>query len=73
MKSPVTLLEVIRFECLHDILCARCQNALERHQPDGERPDQMLGTCNDCGTWYLIDSEGAVMFTLPDVASLRND
>ncbi len=72
MKSPVASLEVIRFECLNDILCARCQNALERHQPDGERPDQLLGTCADCGMWYLIDVEASVMFPLPDVLNLRH-
>lgn len=72
MKSPVMPLESIRFECLNDILCVRCHNELERHQPNGERPDQLLGTCNDCGAWYLIDSETAVMFPLPDITNLRH-
>ncbi len=73
MKPLATPLELIRFECLDEILCGRCQTVLERHQPDGERPDRLLGTCYECGTWYLIDTEAGLMYSLPDVAALRHD
>ena len=72
MNSPVTSLESIRFECLSDILCVNCQAPLDRHQPDTNRPDQLLGTCLECGVWYLIDAEASAMFPLPDVANLRH-
>ncbi len=71
MKSTITSLELIRFECLNEILCVRCQTPLDRHQPDGERPDQLLGTCSECGSWYLIDSEADVMFPFPNLNDLR--
>ena len=73
MKSTVSSLELIRFECLNEILCLRCHTPLDRHQPDYERPDQLLGTCFGCGSWYLIDGEVEVMFALPNLSDLRHE
>jgi hypothetical protein len=67
MRTSVASLERIRFELASEILCARCQTPLDRHQPDAERPDRLLGTCEGCGAWFLIDDEACLMMALPDL------
>jgi hypothetical protein len=52
--------------------CACCQGILEVHQPDLERPDRLLGTCAECGSWFLIDNEARVMLPLPDLRVTRD-
>ncbi|HEU5118136.1 MAG TPA: hypothetical protein VFT74_16060 [Isosphaeraceae bacterium] len=34
--------------------CPHCSNILDRHQPDVQRCETMLGTCSECGDWYLV-------------------
>jgi hypothetical protein len=46
----------VPFESASEILCALCHSPLERHQPDQDRPERMLGTCIECGAWFLIDT-----------------
>ena len=70
MRTTLALFERIRFEVAHQVLCARCQTELVRHQPDDEHPERLLGTCEGCGAWYLIDADAGVMFALPDVKTL---
>lgn len=72
MRTPVVAFERIRIEHAAEVLCACCQSVLERHQPDAERPDRFLGTCLECGAWFLIDDDADVMLLLPDVRSLRD-
>ena len=50
--------------------CLRCGAALELHQPDGDAPQRLLGTCDACGGWHLIDGDGSVVVLLPDAAAL---
>ena len=71
MTTALAVLEGIRFECLREVLCAHCHSPLDRHQPDEARPDHLLGTCCDCGAWYLIGVQAREMFALPDVWSRR--
>ncbi|GAC1447453.1 MAG: hypothetical protein NVSMB9_29620 [Isosphaeraceae bacterium] len=71
MRMTLKGLARVRFELSDEGLCACCQCPLDRHQPDAEQPDRQLGTCGDCGTWFLIDSETGVMYSIPDVRSLR--
>lgn len=52
--------------------CTRCYAQLERHQLDVDLPDRILGTCESCKAWYLIDTEDGLMVLLPDEADLRN-
>lgn len=66
MKTPLAPFEQIRFELASEVLCARCQAVLARHQPDDEQPDRLLGTCDGCGAWFLLDLVKSVMITLPD-------
>lgn len=53
--------------------CARCSAMLERHQPDSERPENILGTCADCGAWYLIDEAREKVYPLPDLSSFQKN
>lgn len=70
MRTPLTGFERIRFEVASEVLCTRCHEPLERHQPDEERPDRLLGTCRGCGAWYLLLLDREVMITLPDWETL---
>ena len=40
----------------------------DRHQPDENQPCKLLGTCDTCKTWYIIDLVASVMIALPDGA-----
>jgi hypothetical protein len=55
--------------------CRDCRTMLNVHQPDENRPEQLLATCGGCGSWYLIvvgerDRE-AFLFDLPNVSLIR--
>ena len=71
MRAAIVPVGRVRFESASEVLCARCHSPMERHQPDLDRPERMLGTCADCGAWFLIDGEARVMYALPDTTSLR--
>jgi len=68
-KSPLAPFQRIRFEVASEILCSRCHSVLERHQPDAGQPDRLIGTCDDCGAWYLLDLVNSVMIALPDTGT----
>jgi hypothetical protein len=57
------------------IRCEKCQNDLDLHQPNPERPDEILGICQDCGEWHFLrlgdDAASLVIARLPvrDLAS----
>lgn len=48
------------------IPCLACGDFLLIHQPDVNDPDRLLGTCDGCGSWHLIDGDRAVIVLLPD-------
>ena len=54
-----------------DVQCSTCHDSLVIHQPDETRPDRFLGTCLECGDWFLIDAAKHVMVRLPDQDALR--
>ncbi len=60
-----------RFDEASCILCTKCYAMLERHQLDTELPSRMIGTCESCKAWYLIDLEEGLMALLPDERDLR--
>jgi hypothetical protein len=35
--------------------CLNCGETLQFHQPESDLPDRMLGTCDECHQWHLID------------------
>ncbi len=50
--------------------CPGCDHHLGLTQPESEEPARLIGTCPECGRWYLLDwhpgsSEG-LMVLLPD-------
>ena len=46
--------------------CQSCRSPLSLHQPDAEQPERLLGTCEACKAWYLIDAADKAMLPLPD-------
>jgi hypothetical protein len=46
--------------------CPCCGADLSVHQPDPEWPDQLLGTCHECRSWFLLDGERSVVTWLTD-------
>lgn len=36
------------------LACRNCGSDLGLHQPDPEMPERILGTCDECKTWYLF-------------------
>lgn len=37
------------------LACRNCGVPLDLHQPGVEFPDRLLGTCEECGSWFLVD------------------
>lgn len=35
--------------------CLHCSSALTLHQPDPQSPDRLLGVCEGCHRWFLVD------------------
>jgi hypothetical protein len=48
------------------VRCGRCYGELEFHQPDPEAPYKILGTCEHCEAWYLMNLLSGWMLLLPD-------
>jgi hypothetical protein len=37
------------------VCCLNCGAPLALHQPEAEEPRRLVGTCDQCGRWYLLD------------------
>jgi hypothetical protein len=72
MRASAAAFEGVRVEDIGEVLCDCCQSVLDLHQPDPDRPDRLLGTCPECGSWFLIDGDAHTMLALPDVRTLRD-
>lgn len=76
---PVELI-LLRFsstrEAVSNLRCLRCDASLDVHQPDTGFPERMLGTCDSCRSWFLMESlpgrPEALMVLLPDGDYFRN-
>jgi hypothetical protein len=74
MKRVAVDLALIRFpttvEGLSQLCCLGCGVPMDLHHPDAGFPERMLGTCDACRCWYLMDlvpgRPEAVMVLLPD-------
>lgn len=57
------------------VCCLHCDEALELCQPESDDPIRLIGTCEACGRWYLLDwqpgSGHGLMLLLPDAEVLR--
>ena len=69
VTMPVTRVEHCP-EAAEWVACLSCQRHLGLVQPMTEEPERLVGTCEGCGRWYLIDwhpgSLQGVMLLLPD-------
>jgi hypothetical protein len=54
--------------------CERCGAVLTLHQPNVDHPDRLLGTCDECKSWYVTSRQpmGLVYLPLPDAQLLDN-
>ena len=75
---PVTLPVATVLPCPEDatwVCCLNCASPLELHQPETDEPRRFVGTCNQCGCWYLLDwvplSAEGLMLVLPSREELR--
>ncbi len=55
-----------------EIECPICEDFLVISQPDEQSPDHLLGTCTECGSWFLIDEAEELMLRLPGIGALRD-
>jgi hypothetical protein len=54
--APLDLLPFPRpLEAHAPIACPNCSSPLTLHQLDAELPDRLVGTCEGCKHWYLVD------------------
>ena len=70
LRFPAMFEDPVAAECLN------CASELILHQPDMNTPERLLGVCESCKHWYLIDlvpdvSQG-VMVWLPDKEVVRD-
>jgi hypothetical protein len=73
-------LTVLRFSTLPEDFgggrCVACDVYLDLHQPDAGLPERMVGICEACGRWYVIDlipgTDDAVMVLLPGGEAFLN-
>jgi hypothetical protein len=58
------------------VCCLNCKASLEIHQPDAEEPGRFIGTCDQCGRWYLLEwapmSTEGLMLLLPSREELQS-
>jgi hypothetical protein len=73
MNSTCLALDPIRLMCetedLSEVECPGCHGHVAIHQPEVRLPDRLLGTCESCRAWFLIDAAAGLMVLLPDLAS----
>lgn len=41
--------------------CPHCGDNLSLCQPDGAKPDRLLGSCPGCEAWYVVDGHRRVL------------
>jgi hypothetical protein len=51
--------------------CPCCRRPLTLHQPDPDCPDRLVGICEGCRTWFIINAATGVMVRLPGDQELR--
>ena len=44
--------------------CPQCGEGLTLHQPDEALPDRLLGTCDECKGWFLLNGDGRIYGSL---------
>lgn len=80
IKKVSAELDVLRFPTAmeHPIgaRCLNCSSPLSLSQPDLDSPGRLLGVCEKCKHWFLIDlipdQTEAVLWRLPDIEMIRH-
>jgi hypothetical protein len=76
MTSIHLALEIIRLrpgiDDLSDIDCPDCHAPMIIHQPDESLPDRLIGICDSCTGWFLIEAAAGLIVRLPDDEALRD-
>ena len=80
MIAASLTMRMVRFSTLPENYdegrCLVCDGTLDLHQPDVRSPERVIGVCEVCGNWYMIDlipgTEEAVMASLPDGQAFLN-
>jgi hypothetical protein len=62
MRSSPIALDPAALDRAH---CPNCHCEITRHQPDKDLPDRLLGTCEVCKSWFLMDAGGQLLFAMP--------
>ena len=56
-------------------LCLNCSEPLSLSQPDPETPDRLIGICEYCRHWFLVDLtsdlSAGTLCRLPDIQVIR--
>ena len=75
MKSIHLTLDLIRIEgepeSRSGLRCPGCTELLMLHQPDEQSPDHLLGTCPQCGAWFVLHAVAGLLVRLPGKQDLR--
>ena len=53
--------------CTDRIHCLACDCELILHQPDPDLPERLLGTCDACKSWFLVEGVAGVPIPLQAV------
>jgi uncharacterized protein YbaR (Trm112 family) len=73
LSLPVTMPVTGIAHCPVDsewVCCLNCEQHLGLVQPETQEPERLVGICESCGRWYLIDwhpgSRQGLMILLPE-------
>lgn len=55
---------------LSAVVCPDCCRPLTLHQPDERLPDRLIGTCDTCPSWFLIETASARIARLPEAGAV---
>jgi hypothetical protein len=72
MAEPLVTMPVSWLNELGETDCPQCDETLLLYQPDTDRPGRLLGACEECGHWFLIDAEADAIVQLPGAEQLRS-
>jgi hypothetical protein len=80
VKKITANLDVLRFpsppEAPAGADCLNCSGSLTLSQPDPDSPERLIGVCDRCKHWFLInliiDQGEGIISGLPDIQIIRN-
>ena len=71
LSIPLPIATAERTDAGGPAACLNCARELDVHQPDVQDPGRLLGTCEACHAWHLIEWDagrpGRLVVLLPDL------